>query len=283
MGLPGVGYDRAHSTIADTSSGPSDSIWATAPIEEIQSTPGKGYHIFERFLLPGVLVTPTINTQAVYGNGLKAFGDTGSTILSTSGATTGRGGGLVLLTDGTDNDAISIANIALPFQIIQGGGDVFFEARWKLLGIAANAQGIFCGLMEQQTLATAIPLTAANPPVVADSNYIGFFKGEAAATFNAVYKANGVTAVNIKASAGTLVADTYVKTGFYYNDTAKILRMYVNGLQVGADYTLATAAGTDFPNDVPLGFCLAMKNGSGAANLDTCTLNWYRAAQVTPT
>lgn len=281
MGLPGVGYDRAHSTIADTSSGPSDSIWGVAPIEEIQTTPGKGYHIFERFLLPGVLVTPTITTQAVYGNGLKAFGSTGGTILSTAGATTGRGGGLVLLTDGTDNDAISIANIALPFQIIQGGGDVFFEARWKLLGIAANAQGLFCGLIEQQTLSAIIPIVAAG--TMADANYVGFFKNEAAATFNAVYKANGITQVTVKATAGTLVADTYVKTGFYYNDTAKVLRMYVNGLQVGADYSMASAAGTDFPNDVPLGFCFAMINGSGAANLDTSTLNWYRAAQVTPT
>lgn len=281
MAIPGVGYDRAHSTIADTSSGPSDSIWAKAPISEMTANPAKGYYIYERFLLPPVLVTPTITTQALYGNGLKAFGDTGGTILSTAGASTGRGGGLVLLTDGTDNDGLNIATMSLPFQIIRGGGDVFFEARWKVLGIAANAQGIFCGLYEQQTLTKILPIVDAG--TLADANYVGFFKNEAAATFNAVYKANGVTQVTVKATAGTLVADTYVKTGFYYDDTAQILRMYVNGLQVGSDYTLASAAGTDFPNDVPLGFCFAMKNGAGAANLDTSTLNWYRAAQVTPT
>jgi hypothetical protein len=281
MAIPGVGYDRAHSTTADTSSGPSDSIWGTCPTSEILANPGRGYHVFERFLQPPVLVTPTITSEANYGAGLKAFGQTGGTILSTAGASTGRGGGLVLLTDGTDNDAVTIAQIALPFQIIQGGGDVFLEARWKVKTIAANAQGIFCGLIEQQTLTGTVPIADAG--TMADANFVGFLKNEAAATVNATYKANGVTAVVIKSSAATLVADTYLKTGFYYNDTAKILRMYCNGLQVGSDYTLATAAGTDFPNDVPLGFCLAMKNGSGASANDTCTLNWYRAAQVTPT
>ena len=61
-------------------------------VGDIALDPSKGYHVFERFLQPPVLVTPTITTQANYGNGLKAFGDTGGTILSTGGAATGLAG-----------------------------------------------------------------------------------------------------------------------------------------------------------------------------------------------
>lgn len=266
----------------DTTTGPSPSIWGTCPVLEFTEDPSKGYHVFERFLLPPVLVTPTITTQALYGNGLKAFGDTGGTILSTAGASTGVGGGIVLLTDGTDNDALAIATISLPLQIIRGGGNVWFEARFKTSTITDTTHSIFCGLYEQQTMSTILPIVAAG--TMADANYVGFIRTEASsggAVLRAQYKANGVTAVDITATAKTIVADTYYKVGLLYNDQTLKLKMFVDGAQVGSDYTLASAAGTDFPNDVPLGFCFAMHNGASAANLDKCTLNWYRMAQQT--
>lgn len=278
MSLIGVGYQREAMSAVDPGNGPSDSIWAQCPIQDIRNGLTNGTYLFDRFDKAPVLVTPTITTEAVYGGGYKAFGSTGGTILSTAGATTGLGGGLVLLTDGTDNDALSLTQISLPFQTSRGVGSVWFEARLKIKTIAANAQGLFFGLIEQQTTSAIIPIVAAG--TMADANFYGFFKNEAAATMNAQYKANGVAAVNIKASAHTFVADTFVKLGAYYNDGAKTLRMYVNGLPVGSAYSMATGNGTDFPNDVPMGLCLAFINGSGASANDTCTLNWWAAAQV---
>lgn len=252
--------------------GPSAGVWANCPVVDVE-TSGLGVGFYEDFRRMPYLVTPTITTEVNIGAGWKAFGSSGATLLPLN--TLKRG--IQSITGASDNHATNIATLQLPFKIIRGGGSLWFEARLKHASIADTQSGVFVGLIEQQTLSVIIPIVAAG--TMADANFVGFIRRETNGdNVEAIYKANGVTEVAISATAGVPVADTYYKVGFYYNDADFSLRFYYNGVQVGSTYTLASAAGTDFPNDVRLGLCFATINA--VAGAQTNTLDWIRAYQV---
>ena len=132
------------------------------------------------------------------------------------------------------------------------------------------------GLADTSILAVAIPLTTAG--AVADINAVGFHRKEADGNIaDFVYKANGVSVVEQIADAATLVADTFIKVGFYF-DGETTLTTYVDGVANSTTKTIPNATGTDFPADVTLGPIIAQMNASGSPG--TLTIDWWRVAQL---
>lgn len=265
--------NRKNFASADTTRGPSPNIWASCPVLDFIENPALGTYFYDDFTKVPVLVTPTITTQANYGGGYKAFGSSGGTIISNSEL-----GGGIILTESDDNEGFSLATIALPFKIIIGGGDFWFEARLKTNTVSDTEHGFVLGLWEQQTLSATIPIAAAG--TLADANFVGFHRLEGDGDqIDTVYKANGVTQVTVQADAlpSALTADTYIKLGMTYTETDRKLRFYANNIQLTTTKTIPSAAGTDFPNDVQMGLCLAALCASN--NDAIINLSWWRAAQ----
>ena len=74
----------------------------------------------------------------------------------------------------------------------------------------------------------------------------------------------------------TLVADTYVTLGLYYNGTT--IQGYINGTATGTAISAADIAAADFPAADVLVPTFALKNA--AADDVTVTLDWIRVAQL---
>jgi len=262
-----------HKDATDTGTGPSGSIWHNCPVLEILSDPKKGIYFYDDFVDIPVLTTPTITTQAAWGgHRYAAFGSSGGTLVSG-----GSQFGDIVLTETDDNEGVSIKTISTPFKIIIGGGDVWFEARLKTNTISDTEHGFFIGMADSLTLSATVPIAAAG--TLADENFVGFHRLEGDGDkVDTVYKADGVTQVTVGTDAGTLVADTYTKLGFYYNDTTNVLSFYQDGAKLTDTKTIPSAAGTDFPNDVNMGLVLAMLCASN--NDAIVTMDWWRAAQL---
>ena len=69
MGLNSLKPRRNLATAADTNRGPSNAIWGRMPIDTILDDGSNGFFFREDWLKMPVLTTPTITTQANYGNG----------------------------------------------------------------------------------------------------------------------------------------------------------------------------------------------------------------------
>ena len=273
---------------AQTDSLWSPSIWGNCPIKAIQEGELKG-RVWE-FNFDTLPKTPA-TTEGNFGL-FSQFSDTGGFI----NADTAIGSGWSMGSDG-DNEGASIRSRSTPFQIDRtAGGQFWFECRMKTSTIADTKHNILLGLMEDTALTATVPITAAG--AIADINMVGFRRTEAAsggAVMDTVYKANGVAAVTVQAGGIALVADTYTKLGMTYNpnvdpfiaDTAYTgaaryaLAFYQNGLRLATTKQIPTAQGTDFPNDVPLGFFFAVLNATGTTP-GSSTVSNIRIAQIYP-
>jgi hypothetical protein len=263
---------------ADTSASPSKAIWGDCPVLDMTLDPSVGIHYYDDFMEFPILATPTITTEAGLGyRGLKAFGSSGGTL--TMPTADDQAGGIVL-TESDDNEGISIAQIQLPFNIINTGPKFWFEARIKTNTIANTKHGFFLGLMGSQTLSATVPIAAAG--TLADNNFVGFHRLEGDGDYvDTVYKADGVTQVTVDTDAQVLVADTFIKLGMVFEPRTQLLTFYADGVPLAetlAADVLGATAGTDFPNDAQMGLCYALLC---ASNDDAVgTMSWWRAAQL---
>lgn len=266
----------------NSSAGWSGSIWQDCPVEAIRDgqTPGG---LWEKTFNTIPITPPT--TEGNWGD-MAAFTDTGGTMAAD---TTEVGGGLAIGSDG-DNEGASLRTVEVPWKIILTGGDFWFEARILTSTITDTKHNIFLGLMENTALTAIVPITATG--ALADKNLIGFQRPESARTvagtggaiMNAVYKCDGVVAVTVQSDAVTLVAATYTNLGFKFVPKRNIgpglgyFYWYQDGVKV-AQKQVPSAAGTDFPNDINLGFVFAVLNAT-ASSPGTSTIKKVRIAQL---
>lgn len=271
---------------AQTDNGWSPGIWGSCPIQAIKDGEISG-KVFE-FDFDTLPKTPA-TTEGNFGL-FSQFSSTGGAIDSA----TGIGGGWVFSSDGDDEGA-SIRSRAISFQIDRTAAKKFwFEARIKTSTITDTKHNIICGMMGDSALTATVPITAAG--AVADVNIVGFRRTEAAsggALMDTFYKADGVTAVTVQAGAVALTADTYTKLGMVYepevdpflHDVSMTgvgrynLFFYNNGIRLSSYKQIPSAQGTDFPNDVGLGFVFAVLNAT-ASTPGNSTISRVRVAQV---
>ena len=252
--------------------GLSPAIWDDCPLVGIMCDPTIGWMVSDDFTDVGLSGTiTTAISQAGIGRYL-VFGGAGATITPDNAL----GGGLTLsLTD--IDQAVSIVTKQNPFKITSGAGDLWFEARVKFSTITANEQAWFVGLTSIITQSATVPLTATG--ALANVNLVGFHKPEANTTkFDASYKADGVTAVEVNSDIGTLAVDTYVKLGMKFSTANNRLEFYVNGVKQANGKTIPNATGTDFPADVPMAPTFALLAATN--DTETATIDWWKIAQL---
>lgn len=261
------GYTDRLASGGDTTALPTSALWHQVDAE--MATPGLWSHSWENFDEFGFAV-PT--TEGAIGKH-KGFSSTGGLFTRVD-----EEGGVIGLGSDGDNEGSSIGQAFFPFKIIQNAGELVFEARVKSSTIADTKHGIFVGLIESAALSATVPIAANG--TLADQNLVGFHRLEGDGDkIDTVYKADGVTAVTVKADAITLVADTYVKLGMVFNRGGdNVLRFYKNGVELADTKAIPSAAGTDFPNDVRLGWVIAALNAT-ATTPGTASADWIRVAQ----
>jgi len=261
----------------DTTRLPSASIWGRFPWASIRDGHTDGSIFFEDFVTQPVTANTTEGNWGSYAT----FGSTYASGTMNPGSGTG---GEVILASDDDNEGASIRTVQTPFKLSQSHLLFAFEIRLKVSTIADTKFEFFAGLMENATLTATVPITA-TAATLADKNLVGFYRtesdGDAIAT---TYKADGVTAVTIAAAEIVPVADTYLKLGMLYRPFGDIkgnyrLSFYKDGTRLASSKQLPSAAGTDFPNDVGLGFVLAVRNAAGSSP-GTLTCDWVRIGQV---
>lgn len=266
----------------NTDRGPSPFIWGDCPWMEIMSDPGVGYGEFHEFMDANLGITTT-GTQTAWQNGLRYNGTNTTGSIATGDAV----GGVVALSNTTDDHYVAIGSGNAPYQISRSHGKLWFEARIKTSTVTDAKHDIVVGLSELTAFAAGVPLTTAG--ALADKNFVGFQRPESARTtagtgggiMNALYKADGVASVTLASDAATLTADTYVKVGMVYNPSDYYLRVYVNGIEVASSSKLipATADGADFPNDTRLCWLFAIMNATGTSP-GSSSIDWVRVAQL---
>ena len=185
------------------------------------------------------------------------------------------GEGTLTLFTTTDNQAAEVQWPACP--ITSSGGVAWaLEARIKTSQIANTEAGFFIGLMAGDT-ALAGDLIA-DDASLADVGAIGFQSKEADGDIiDIVYDKAGQTQNEHDDDFHTLVADTYVTLGLYFNGTT--IQGYLNGVLAGTAISAADIVAADFPGADVLVPTLCMKEGTGAADV-TVTLDWIRVAQL---
>lgn len=257
--------------LLDTSRGPSPAIWAECPVLELLYGNKDGIYHFDDFVSG-----PRVPAGAEAVAGLyRGFADTGGLV-----ADAGEFGGVLTLSSDGDNEGASFRMSGSPFQVGRNQGKLWMEARVRTTTIADTKHGIFVGLMADNALTAVLPITAAG--AIADVNIVGFHRLEGDGDyFDTVYKADGVTQVTVQADAAVIVADTWVKLGMVFDPAKNLLSFYRNGVRLATTYTMASASGTDFPNDVRMGFVVAVLNAT-ASTPGSSSIDWVRIAQLAP-
>lgn len=236
--------------------------------------------------------------------GYDRYIDTGNTISVAAATATNYFGTLAMVTDATDNDGPVIHRVqgtnalgvvTAPFWIgntADASFPLWFEARWKISSVADDAMAIAIGLASgvNDTRAADNGLLTDNTGDIVDSiSFIGFrtiHVNSGTAGTNAklgfAYQDGGqTTPVDVSTNLATLTADTYVKTGFYYNPdapNAKKITLFVNNATQTSYVTNTNIDTSTFPENDMMGFVAGFKTGSATAC--TMTLDWWRCAQV---
>lgn len=256
-------------TGSDTNPTPSPCLWNQVDAE--LEHPGLWLHKYN------VMGDLPYNTEAVPTtvdpwHGMEVFTSSGATL-----AQLDEDGAPRAMVEATDNEGLSINQGIYPYKIIQNAGELVFEARVKRDEITGT-WGFFVGLIESITPTATVPITATTT-ILSDNNLVGFHNEEADPDgVNTTYKANGIAVVEVETDVHTLVADTWVKLGMVFNRNGdNVLAFYVDGNKQATTKLIPSAAGTDFPNDVRMGWVVANLNGAGAAM--QLGFDWIRVAQ----
>jgi hypothetical protein len=203
---------------------------------------------------------PTLNS-VVYFDHFTTFDSGEWTITTTeagsSSATeaigTEAGGFLVITNDNADDDNDFLQLKGESFKFI-AGKKLWFEARFKTND--ATESDIVMGLQ----------ITDTAPLDVTDGVF--FIKADGAATVSFVVEKNNTATTT--ASVATLVNDTAIILGFYY-DGANVLEYRVNRDAVG------TVALTNLPDDEELTVSFGIQNGAAAAK--SLSIDYIRVEQ----
>lgn len=269
---------------------PSPRLWASCPWQDIlegKASDNRGFAFDYRFNnFPGGVD----GAEASAGEYWRVFRSTGATVAIFDDD----GGGATFGSDG-DNEGAGLRLNGAPFQIDLGMGAFWMEWCFRTSTVADTKHGFAFGLQSATEITATSPITAAG--AMADVNQIVIRRDEADGDqLDTAYKADGVTAVTVKADCLTglihgggtlpsaLVADTVTRGGFRYTPTGHkkgdhYFSYWINGIELPDGKVIPSADGTDFPNDVRLTPFFALINAT-ATTPGTTTLLWMRAAQL---
>lgn len=315
MAVNTAGYNQNLS--ANTSRGPSPSIWNDCPVFELLEQKGDyagGMYFMDDFVMTGQL---TDATSAAQVNNMGQWG-----VYSSIGGLLADGaleGGVISIGSDADDESVTLASLAGAFQMITATTFVdrkklWFECRVGFSTIATAKMDCFIGLADKlvtsNLLVNAIPITTTADTLSTTPNRIGFHKKSGASTeINfafafagdaTTYPTNLTTLMNTVTGA-VLVAQSgqatgWVKLGFVYDPAApdvmissassgqtvgaikkQLLRVFVNGQAAPAFLTSTNVNAATFPVG-PMGPVIScMQTGTGSNKL---LVDWIRVAQL---
>lgn len=170
------------------------------------------------------------------------------------------GGILVITNDAADDDADFFQSTKEVFKFISGKA-LEFEARFKVSD--ATQSEFIMGLAITDTS----PLDA--------SDGIFFLKADGEATFDLKVVKNSTASTlagdATTAPALTVVNDTYIKVGFYYDGSDTTIQCFINDVRVGA------LPLTNAPDDEELAITFGIQNGEAVAKI--LSLDYIRCIQ----
>lgn len=258
----------------------SPNLWRHCPLDIIGAR-AVDFVGFEDDFITG----PASWADATYEQNYTTDQDTGVTFVT---GTDAENGTLVIAGNNADNDFGTIRRggaTSGPFVIPDndGGHPLWFEGRLKVETIAANDVGFFLGLGEAGMIGNDAALTddTAVPKIL---DLIGFSSLTSDAEIDIVYtKASGALQT-LATGVGTLVADTYVNLGFYYNPDAistKRITFYVNNVECGTYVTRALqSVDANFPGGEELNAVLATKTHTQTTTAVEVTMDWWACYQL---
>lgn len=270
-----AGY-RPSAKVADTGRMWTKSIWDHIPWDQIQAGEREGWVFFDDFInMPDLAAADAKDTK--YGTFMTASGTIKQGVASEFGE-------LVITLAAADNDEgylVTGGDTGGLMQVIKQATDVphtvAFEARVKSSTLLGSLFAGFC----EEGLAAADGLFS-DTGVFTDKDYLGFSQVEATPTL-IDFGHNKESGTDVKVGTGihTLVADTYVKLGFFYDyrhSNVQQIKVFVNGV-INASYTTKTQIddATNFPAGEEMVLMLAVKN---VTDIKALTVDWWRAALV---
>lgn len=165
-------------------------------------------------------------------------------------------GVLELATGATDNDGSGYQQKIEAFWPVIGKA-MEFEARFKIADVTE------CDLI------IGLQITDTTPLAVASGIYFAKDDGDALLDFHSV---KGSVDGSI-AGVATLVNDTWIKAGFYY-DGGTTIDVYINDVRVGA-----LLAATYLPTGAAEQLCISLAFVSGSAGAKTLSVDYIRVCQ----
>lgn len=172
---------------------------------------------------------------------------------ATEALTDADGGVLLVTNDDADNDADFFNKVGESF-LMASGKKAWFKARLKVSDAT------------QSDLVIGLQITDTTPLDVTDGIFFQKDDGDANIDFH-VEKNNTATS---STAVGTLVDDTYIVLGWYYNGDDAI-EVFVDNVKV------ATVATTNLPDDEVLTVSFGLQNGEAAAK--TLSVDYILAAK----
>jgi hypothetical protein len=160
-------------------------------------------------------------------------------------------GGVLVVTNGAADDdnyfaqwqGNNVSNVAETFKII-AGKQTWFKTRFKISDAT------------QSDFVIGLQVTDTTPLAVVDGLY--FLKVDGSATLNMLLTKNSTSTT---VAVTTLVSDTFVDVGFYYDGATKVAA-FVNGSQVAQTTIL-----TNLIDDEELAISFGIQNGEAVAKV----------------
>ncbi len=219
---------------------PTEGFWSNCPTVEVNPEVS-AYEFFDDFMFSNI---GDVTSKWMLDN-------TNGTVAAGSGATYGLGGMAIFNTGATDEDWVNLKgwdsdNAGGPFKITANSGKkLWFESKFYLTAVGAvEVVAFYVGLMDGLTTEPMADATGAKNMV--DGIYFRTLS-DASTQLDFATTRNS-TETEVKAAINTLVKDTFVRVGFYF-DGANTVQAYINGV---ATSTVVNVAATTFPYDVGL-------------------------------
>lgn len=278
MSIKDLNYRAAvgKSTQTATSRMPSPAIWQDCPWFELEKGNKEGYAYFDDLVGNYVQAANVAASASTLADPWAAFtnataGATVAVVVSPTDAI-----GAMKLNSTTAQEGVHAGlhagkNLTALIDPPSSTNRIWFEGRIKSSSITTTENCLFFGLMEVGRLLT-LGTIATGGGAVAAVDHIGFLKATVTAPTAIQTSIGDGTSTIIDAAAATLVANTYVKLGFYWNGV--IGTFYVNGV---ANATTILSTTTGFPLTENL--CLMTGLMAGAAGTaQSSTLDWVKVA-----
>lgn len=193
-----------------------------------QPDPTKFYTYFDDFNYFSAADWTITTTEAGAGSATEALTDAA-------------GGVLLITNDDADNDADFFNKVGESFSF-ESGKKLWFKSRFKVSD--ATQSDFIIGLQ----------ITDTTPLDVTDGVFFQKDDGDASLDFHVEKDGTATTA----SAVATIVDDTYVTVGFYYNGSDE-LQYFVDDAKVGTSVT------TNLPDDEVLTVSFGIQNGEAAA------------------